>query len=60
MIRYRARKTLKFSPLRVYLTERGLSSWGLQIGRWSWNARTRQHTVNTPGHGFVQTRGRRG
>jgi hypothetical protein len=59
VIRYRARRTLRLGPLRLHLTERGLSSWGLQVGRWSWNARTRRHTINTPGRGFVETRGRR-
>jgi hypothetical protein len=59
MIRFRARRTVSFGPLRLQFTERGFSSWGLRIGRWSWNARTRQHTVDTPGPGYVQTRGRR-
>ena len=59
MIRFRARRTLKLGPLRLHLTERGVSSWGLQVGRWSWNARTRQHTVDTPGLGYVQSKGRR-
>jgi hypothetical protein len=52
-------RTLKLGPLRLHLTERGIGSWGLQVGRWSWNARTRRHTVDTPGWGYVQSRGRR-
>jgi hypothetical protein len=59
VIRVRARRTLELGPLRLHLTERGFSSWGLQVGRWSWNARTRRHTVDTPGPGYVESRGRR-
>jgi hypothetical protein len=58
-MRFRARKVVRLGPLRLVFTERGFSSWGLQVGRWSWNARTRRHTVDTPGIGYVQTRGRR-
>lgn len=43
------RKTAKFGPLRLYFTQRGLSSWGLKLGRWSWNSRTRSHRVDLPG-----------
>jgi len=28
---------------------KGVSSWSLQIGRWSWNSRTRAHRVDLPG-----------
>ncbi|OLT12288.1 DUF4236 domain-containing protein [Pseudonocardia sp. CNS-139] len=52
-LRFRARKTLRFGPLRIHLTERGFSSWGLQVGPWSWNSRTRRVTVDTPGPGAV-------
>lgn len=59
MIRFRTRRTVRIGPVRLHLTERGLSSWGLQVGRWTWNARTRRHTLDTPGPGYVETRGRR-
>ncbi len=59
MIRFRARRTVRIGPVRLHFTERGLSSWGLQVGRWTWNARTRRHTLDTPGPGYVETRGRR-
>lgn len=52
-------RTLRLGPVRIHLTQRGVHSWGLQLGRWSWNARSRRHTVDTPGWGYVQTRGRR-
>lgn len=58
-MRFHLRRTLRLGPVRVHLTERGFSSWGLQVGRWSWNARSRRHTFDTPGPGWVSTRGRR-
>ena len=58
-MRFHLRRTFRLGPVRLHFTERGFSSWGLQVGRWSWNARTRRHTVDTPGAGWVQTRGRR-
>ncbi len=58
-MRFHLRRTFRLGPIRLHLTERGLSSWGLQVGRWTWNARTRRHTIDTPGIGWVQTRGRR-
>jgi hypothetical protein len=56
--RYRLRRTLKLGPLRVHAGTDGLS-WGLGAGRWSWNAKSRRHTVDTPGPGYWQSRGRR-
>lgn len=58
-MRFHLRKTLRLGPVRIHLTERGFGSWGLQVGRWSWNARTRRHTIDTPGVGNLRSRGRR-
>ncbi len=58
-MRFRMRRTMKLGPVRLHFTERGYSSWGLQVGRWTWNAKTRRHTVDTPGRGYVETGGRR-
>lgn len=58
-MRFRARKRLRLGPLVVNFTQRGYSSWGLQVGRWTWNARTRQHSVDTPGPGGFRFGGRR-
>lgn len=58
-MRFHLRKTLRLGPVRIHLTERGFSSWGLRVGRWTWNARTRRHTLDTPGPGYVRSRGRR-
>lgn len=57
-MRFHLRRTFRLGPVRLHFTERGFSSWGLQFGRWSWNARTRRHTIDTPGAGWVRTRGR--
>jgi hypothetical protein len=43
------RKMQRFGPLRFHFTKNGLSSWGLKIGRWSWNSKTRAHRVDLPG-----------
>lgn len=58
-MRFHARKTLRLGPVRIHLTERGFSSWGLQVGRWTWNAKTRRHTFDTPGPGYLRSGGRR-
>jgi hypothetical protein len=58
-MRFRLRKTVRVGPVKLIFTERGFSSWGLQVGRWTWNARTGRHTVDTPGPGSLQSRGRR-
>jgi hypothetical protein len=55
----RARKTLRFGPVRFNFTEHGFTSWGVKVGRWSWNARTRRSSVDLPGP-FRWTQGRRG
>lgn len=58
-MRFRGRKTLRFGPVRIHLTQGGFSSWGLRLGRWSWNAKTRVHSVDTPGFGGLKFGGRR-
>jgi hypothetical protein len=58
-MKFRARKRLRFGPIVVNLTQRGISSISLRFWRWTWNARTGKHTFDTPGPGSFQTRGRR-
>lgn len=58
-MRFRARRTVTLGPLRLNLTQSGFSSWGVKVGPWSWNSRTRKNTVDTPGPGYVQTKGRK-
>lgn len=52
---FKFRKTVQIGPLRLHFTQRGFSSWGLKIGRWSWNTKTRRHTIDTPGPGYWQS-----
>jgi len=56
---FKMRRHVRLGPVVLHFTERGLSSWGLKVGRWSWNAKTRRHTVDTPGPGYWQSKGRR-
>lgn len=48
---FHLRKSVRLGPLALNFTERGLSSISLHVGRYSWNSRTRRHTVDTPGPG---------
>jgi hypothetical protein len=43
------RKTIKFGPFRLNIGRKGVSSWSLHIGKWSWNSRTRKHRFDLPG-----------
>jgi hypothetical protein len=58
-MRFRLRRSFRIGPLKLNFTQRGFSSWGLQVGPWTWNARTGRHTIDTPGPGSMQTGGRR-
>ena len=58
-MRFRGRKTVRLGPVRLHFTERGFSSWGVRIGPWGWNAKTRKHSLDTPGFGGVTWGGRR-
>ncbi len=43
------RKRLKLGPLVFNFGKNGFTSWGLKLGAWSWNSRTRAHRVDLPG-----------
>lgn len=58
-MRFLARKSFRVWPFRVTVNQGGRWSWGLKVWRWSWSARTGRHTFDTPGPGYVQSRGRR-
>jgi uncharacterized protein DUF4236 len=45
----RFRKSFRFGPIRWHFTEHGLSSWSFKLWRWTWNSRTKRHTVDLPG-----------
>lgn len=57
MIKFRARKTLRFGPVRLHFTQNGYSGWGLKVGPWTWSARTGRHSIDTPGPGGIQLGG---
>jgi len=43
------RKVYRIGPLHLNVGKRGYSSWGVKIGRWSWNSKTRRQRVDLPG-----------
>ncbi|RCW45932.1 uncharacterized protein DUF4236 [Halopolyspora algeriensis] len=45
----RFRKPLRLGPVTLHVTQRGLSSWSIKLGPWSWNSRHRRQRVNLPG-----------
>lgn len=53
-MKFRARKQLRFGPVRLNFTQSGFSSWSLHFWRWSWNSRTRKQRFDTPGPGYVE------
>lgn len=58
-MRFRARKTVRIGPVKLNFTQSGFSSWGIQIGPWSWNAKTRRNHLDTPGPGGISWGGGR-
>lgn len=48
---FRLRKNIRLGPLRLNLTQNGLSSWSIKLSPWTWNSR-RGHTIDTPGPGY--------
>jgi hypothetical protein len=45
----RFRKRIRLGPIRWNFTEHGYSSWSFKLGPFSWNLRTRRHSVDLPG-----------
>lgn len=54
------RKSHKFGPIRLNVTQNGMSSWSIKIGRWSWNSRTKAQRYDLPGPFTWRGRGRTG
>jgi len=50
------RRQISMGPIKINIGRKGYSSWGLKIGRWSWNSRTHQHSVDLPGPMSWRTR----
>jgi hypothetical protein len=55
---FKMRKSFRLGPLRFNVTQKGLSSVSIGFGRWSYNFRTRRHTIDTPGPGYWQSDGK--
>ncbi len=55
-MRFRARKRVRIGPVVLYFgfPPLRMTSWGLHVWRWTWNARTRKQTFDTPGPGSLQ------
>lgn len=50
----RGQKRKKFGPITVNMASDGfmkwrITSWGIRIGPWSWNAKSKRHSVDIPG-----------
>jgi hypothetical protein len=45
----RYRKRISVGPLKFNITQKGLSSMSVKIGFWTWNSRTKKHSLNLPG-----------
>ena len=58
-MKFRARKTIRLGPVRLHFTQNGFASWGLKLGRFTWNAKSGKTTIDTPGPGSVQFGGRK-
>lgn len=54
-MKFYARRTRHFGPLRITINQSGRVTWGLKVWRWSWSNTTGQHTFDTPGPGYVKT-----
>lgn len=57
-MRFHARGSKRFGPLRINYTERGVSSWSLVFWRLTWNSRS-GWTFDTPGPGYIKGSKRR-
>lgn len=53
MMKFRARKTFRLGPLFATFTQRGFSSWGIKVGRFTHNFTRRTSSIDTPGIGHV-------
>ncbi len=60
-MRFRARKTFRFGPLYMTITQSGRRSYGIKWGRFSHSFTHRRTSIDTPGIGHVvHQHGRRG
>lgn len=59
VVKFRARKTLRFGPVFFTFTQNGFSSWGIRIGPFTRNFTRSTSSLNTPGIGGLHWGGRR-
>jgi hypothetical protein len=53
------RKRLRLGPIVLNFGRHGMTSWGVKVGRMSWNSRTGATSVDLPGPVNYRTRSRR-
>ena len=58
-MRFNFCKRVRFGPLFWNFGTRGLTSWGVKVWRYSWSAKTQQHTFDTPGPGSLTWGGKK-
>lgn len=58
-MRFNWRKAVAVGPLRLRFSNGRFTGWGLQVGPWTWSARTGRHSIDTPGPGSIQLGGRK-
>lgn len=58
-MRFNFRKRVRIWPFVFNFGTRGFTGWGIKVWRYSWSARTRRHTFDTPGPGSVTWGGKK-
>ena len=56
---FHLRKPVRIWPFYWVFTLNGFASWGVKIGRVTYNITNRQLTIDTPGPGYWQSRRRK-
>lgn len=59
-MRFYARKTFRFGPLRATVNQAGRWSWALHFWRYTYSISRRTSTFDTPGPGYIRHRHGRG
>lgn len=52
-MKFRARKTFRLGPLYFTFTQRGFSSWGIEVGPFRHNFTRKTTSIDTPGIGGI-------
>jgi hypothetical protein len=60
-MKFRARKTFRFGPLRMTVNQAGRVSWSIKVGPITHSLSRRTTSIDTPGvGGFTHQHGRKG